>query len=182
MIRRLPRSTRFPYTTLFRSHTLGHLDTEQGHGVLDGLGHVAGQYQTHDTLLIAIGIENTIIVVELVKLLRQLVAVVGYAAGTVVLTGLLHGSAKLAELLYKLGFLGIEPYIACQHARKHDMIGLGLTHYAANTGVSILNEGACVAIEVNTFLGIKEHILTCIDLQDKVFQRTQDRKSCRERV
>src|SRR3712207_7903424 len=36
MIRRPPRSTLFPYTTLFRSHQVGHL---LGRRLLGGLGH-----------------------------------------------------------------------------------------------------------------------------------------------
>src|SRR3712207_9066510 len=35
MIRRPPRSTLFPYTTLFRSVVLGQLDVEEGGEVLD---------------------------------------------------------------------------------------------------------------------------------------------------
>src|SRR5262249_58846264 len=34
MIRRPPRSTLFPYTTLFRSLTVGTADRDEGHGLL----------------------------------------------------------------------------------------------------------------------------------------------------
>src|SRR3989454_5422574 len=40
MIRRPPRSTLFPYTTLFRSH-LVHRDPHRGERVLDLVGHPA---------------------------------------------------------------------------------------------------------------------------------------------
>src|SRR3989475_6784355 len=41
MIRRPPRSTLFPYTTLFRSRAAPHLGT---HGPRDGIGHRGGQH------------------------------------------------------------------------------------------------------------------------------------------
>src|SRR2546422_6911135 len=44
MIRRPPRSTLFPYTTLFRSHVLGHVDADHRPLVVEEeLGERAGQ-------------------------------------------------------------------------------------------------------------------------------------------
>src|SRR2546422_5226841 len=43
MIRRPPRSTLFPYTTLFRSRSSVHERTERGHGPAGDLFHRAGR-------------------------------------------------------------------------------------------------------------------------------------------
>src|SRR5579884_4439799 len=50
MIRRPPRSTLFPYTTLFRSPAVG-LDLERGGLVLDGLRRLAGRSEEHTSEL-----------------------------------------------------------------------------------------------------------------------------------
>jgi hypothetical protein len=62
-------------------HAFGHLDAEQCHGVLDGLGHVLRQYQTGDLLGVGVGTEDAVVVIELVEVLGELVAVVGDAGG-----------------------------------------------------------------------------------------------------
>ena len=38
--------------------------------------------------------------------------------------------------------------------------------------MGILNERACIAIEVNGLLGIEQHIFPCINLQDEIFEGT----------
>ena len=77
----------YPENTLFTTdvfwvntlHSLGNFDTQQAHGVLDDLRHVAGQHKAHG-LLVGVGlVEYRVVVVELVEHLRQFVAVVGNA-------------------------------------------------------------------------------------------------------
>ena len=62
-------------------HSLRHFDAQQGHAVLDDLGHVAGNDQTRLLLALVLLVEDGVVVVELVEHLGQLVAVVGNAAG-----------------------------------------------------------------------------------------------------
>ena len=62
-------------------HPLGHLDAQQAHAVADNLRHVGSKYQAHLFLCLGVGIEDAVVVVELVELLGEFIAVVGDAAG-----------------------------------------------------------------------------------------------------
>ena len=62
-------------------HPLGHLDAQQTHAVADNLRHVGSKYQAHLFLCLGVGIEDAVVVVELVELLGEFIAVVGDAAG-----------------------------------------------------------------------------------------------------
>ena len=88
------------------SHSLRYLDTEQRHTILNCLCHVLGDEQSHGLLLLGVGTKDAMVVIELVKLLGQLVAVVGDATRRIVGACLLHGCRELAELLDEVDLLG----------------------------------------------------------------------------
>ena len=60
-------------------HPLRHFDAEESHAVAQRLGYVAGNDETREFLLIGVCSEDAVVVIELVELLGQFVAVVGYA-------------------------------------------------------------------------------------------------------
>ena len=60
-------------------HALRHLYAEQRHAVLQRLANVLCQNETHNLLLLRLGVEDGVVVVELVERLCELVAVVGDA-------------------------------------------------------------------------------------------------------
>ncbi len=80
-------------------HPLRHFNTQESHTVAKGLGNVASDDETHGLRSFALGIEDAVVVVELIELLRQLIAVVGDAGGRIVLASLLNGSGELIQLL-----------------------------------------------------------------------------------
>ena len=114
--------------------------------------------------------------IELVELLCQLVAVVGYSAGRVVLAGLSHHLRELAELLHESHLGGVEGRLKSGKWRvesgERGFCPGSLAQYGAYAGMSVLDEGARVAVEVDALLGVEEHILARVDLQNKVFQGT----------
>ena len=101
--------------------------------------------------------------IELVELLGQLVAVVGYAARAVVDAGLAHGSLIFVHLLYQFCLLDAQVYVAAECLGHCYALSLGLAQDAAYAGVSVLNERTCVAVEVDRLFWIEQHVLAGIN-------------------
>ena len=149
-------------------HALWHFYSKERHGNTDNLCHILCQYKALLFLRCGVGIEDTVVVIELIKLLRQFVTIVGYTAGRIVFSSLFHSSCKLVHLLYELYLFCVERRLLCIERCAVDTLSLGFAKDRADTGVGILNERTCVAVEVDAFLGIEEHILAGIDLQYEV--------------
>ena len=62
-------------------------------------------------------------------------------------------------------------------SRSVDTTLLGLAQNRADTCVGVLNEGTCISVEIDRLARVEEHSLLGIDLQDKVFERTQTNHS-----
>ena len=104
--------------------------------------------------------------IKLVEHLSKLVAIISDARGRVVLAGLLYGCAEFVHLLDELDFLARKTRYSRDSRKTRSFAEDG-----ADTGVGVLNEGAGIAIEVDTLLRVEEHVLAGIDLEDEVFQR-----------
>ena len=107
--------------------------------------------------------------IELVEHLRQLIAVVGDATWRIVLTSLFYSGAELVHLLNQLDFLFCQRNL---RGNRLQALCLSLAQNTADSRVGVLDEGACIAVEIDTFFRIEEHILARINLQDEVFQGT----------
>ena len=80
-------------------HTFRDFNAQEGHRTLDDLGDVFGEHEAEKTLLLIRLVENRVVVIELIKYLREFVAVVGNARGGLVFACLLNGSSELVHLL-----------------------------------------------------------------------------------
>ena len=54
----------------------------------------------------------------------------------------------------------------------------GFAEDGGDTGIGVLNEGTCVAVEVNGLFGVEEHVLSGIHFEDEVFEGTQTDFAC----
>ena len=62
-------------------HPFRHFNTQQTHAVADNLGHIGGKNQSQGLFLRSVGVENAVVVIELIELFGQFIAVVGNATG-----------------------------------------------------------------------------------------------------
>ena len=113
--------------------------------------------------------------IELVELLGQFVAVVGNTTWTIVLASLLNSSCIVAHLLYEVDFLLTK---FCRHISALDIKFCSLSHDRADAGVGILDKRTGIAVEVDRLLGVEQHILACINLEDEILKGTQSHDAC----
>ena len=111
--------------------------------------------------------------VELVVLLHQVVAIVGNTRRTVGGTRFLHHSGKVGQHLDESLFLFAQLDAGRQGIRDADTSLGSLAEHRLDTGIGVLDERTCVAVEVDGFLGVEGHILACIYLKDEVLERSQ---------
>ncbi len=111
--------------------------------------------------------------IELVVFLHQIVCIVRYNGRIIVRTRLLDNRFKIGQHLNQTFFLRAQFQTYRNDFGNNDTCFGRLAQYRLDTGIRILNERSCIAIEIYRFFRIESHVLTCIHLQDKIFQSTQ---------
>ena len=108
--------------------------------------------------------------VELVVLLGQVVAVIGDQCRGVSASGLGYHVAEIVDLLDQRGLLGI----GLGQFALSGIAGFGsLAQHRTDAGVGVLDKGTGVAVEVDRLLGVKEHVLARVDLQQEILKGTE---------
>ena len=138
-------------------HSFRNLDAEQRHTILQNLSHVGCKNQTGNLLSLALGIQDAVVVIELVELLGQLVAVVSDTTRVVVVACIGYSCSKVVHLLDEVNLLLVDRSVCAQLCRNLDALGCCLAHDAADTGIGILDERTCVTVEVDTLFWVEEH-------------------------
>ena len=120
--------------------------------------------------------------VELVVFLHQFVAIVRHERRRIVSARLPHHGGKFCHVLHEADFLfGIVHSCECDldafFGQGNARI-CGLAQNGADTGVRVLDKRPRVAVEVDAFLGVEEHVLACVHLKQEVFQRAQPHDAC----
>ena len=116
--------------------------------------------------------------VELVVFFHELVAVVGHGGGLVFGAGLTHHGGEVGNVLHDFFFLHGQP------DRRRELLGQpdsgigGLAQDGTDAGIGVLDEGTCIAVEVDTFLGVEEHVLARVDLEKEIFQSPHAHDAC----
>ena len=111
--------------------------------------------------------------IELIILLHQIVCIVGNNRWVIIRTCLLHNCLKVSQHLNQAFFFCTQLQSCRNHFGNSDTWFGCFTQHRPDTGISILDERSCIAIEINGFLRIKRHVLTCIHFQDKILQSSQ---------
>ena len=108
--------------------------------------------------------------VELIVLLGQVVAIICYQCRRIASCRLLNHTGEIAGLAYQGSLLvARHSHVLCVEVGH--LYSSGTPQHALNTCVSVLQEGTRVAVEVNAFGRIEEHILLGVDLEQEIFQR-----------
>ena len=116
--------------------------------------------------------------VELVVLLNQLVAVVGHGSGLVFGASLAHHSGKVGYVLNDFLLLGRNLHVGRQCVGNVDA-GIGsLAQDRAYTGIGVLYERTRVAVEVDTLLGVEQHVFAGVDLEQEVLEGAHAHDAC----
>ena len=107
--------------------------------------------------------------VELIVFLHEVVDVVRDDSGAIGASCFLYNVCVFSDLSDELLLLGGDGKPS-EGGRESDAQLLCLTKEAADTSIGVLDEGACVPIEVNTLLGVEGHVLARVNLEDEVLQ------------
>src|SRR5574344_1652428 len=97
-----------------RLNAFRNLNTEKLHTILDGLAYILGKHKANNLLLVCIGIQNAIVMIELIEFLGEFVAVVGNAAWTVILACLFYSCTEVIDFLNQVSFLLVQRHVCCE--------------------------------------------------------------------
>ena len=153
------------------SHSVREFNSEYLHRLAEHGGQRGDEHETHLQQLPVGLTQNRGVVVVLVELLGELIAVVCDQGGRKCIRRLGDLLRISRNQLDQTHFLGAQGNSVLQ--RHADALFVRLAQNRHDAGVCILDERAGVAVEIDGLLGVEEHFLLGIDLQDEILQRPE---------
>lgn len=152
-------------------HPFGDIYAQKSHAATDHVSRDRAEFETHGARSGILFLEDRTVMVKLVVLLDKVVDIVGNQRRRI-------GPSGLFDYRREVGQTAYQRHLALAGNDRGE-IGASqsglvrLAEHTADTCVGVLYERAGIAVEVYRFLGIESHILTRVDLQQEIFQRSE---------